>query len=89
MVSDDDLHASVSGFQKEQARKKKVCSLCAHCIQNPHVRDKRHRPEDTQIQYLCVRRGKSMALKPDMAIHVAIGRNGRERYRHLRRAWRR
>ena len=26
-----------------------------------------------------------MPLKPDMAIHVAIGRDGRERYRHLRR----
>ena len=63
MVSDDDLHASVSGFQKEQARKKKVCSLCAHCIQNPRVRDKRHRPEDTQIQYLCVRRGEEHAFE--------------------------
>lgn len=63
MVSDDDLCASVSGFQKEQARKKKVCSLCAHCIQNPHVRDKRHRPEDTQIQYLCVRRGEKHAFE--------------------------
>ena len=63
MVSDDDLRASISGFQKEQARKKKVCSLCAHCIQNPHVRDKRHRPEDTQIQYLCVRRGEEHAFE--------------------------
>ena len=52
MVSDDDLHASVSGFQKEQARKK-----------NPRVRDKRHRPEDTQIQYLCVRRGEEHAFE--------------------------
>lgn len=32
---------------------------------------------------------RNMPLKPDMAIHVAIGRDGRERYRHLRRAWRR
>ena len=29
---------------------------------------------------------RNMPLKPDMAIHAAIGRNGRERYRHLRRA---
>ena len=28
-----------------------------------------------------------MPLKPDMAIHAAIGRDGRERYRHLRRTW--
>lgn len=32
---------------------------------------------------------RNMPLKPDMAIHVAIGRDGRERYRHLRRAGRR
>lgn len=37
--------------------------LDAHCIQNPHVRDKRHRPEDTQIQYLCVRRGEEHAFE--------------------------
>lgn len=30
---------------------------------------------------------RNMPLKPDMAIHAAIGRNGRERYRHLRRAF--
>lgn len=31
--------------------------------QNPHVRDKRHRPEGTQIQYLCVRRGEEHAFE--------------------------
>lgn len=63
MVSDDDLRVSDRGFQKEQAREKKVCSLCTHCIQNPHVRDKRHRPEDAQVQYLCVRRGEELAFE--------------------------
>ena len=32
-------------------------------FQNAHVRDKRHRPEDTQIQYLCVRRGEEHAFE--------------------------
>ena len=32
---------------------------------------------------------RNMPLKPDIAIHAAIGRDGRERYRHLRRAGRR
>lgn len=59
----EEIEYQTSRMMKEQPRKKKVCSLCAHCIQNPHVRDKRHRPEDAQVQYLCVRRGEELAFE--------------------------
>lgn len=63
MISDDDLRALDIELQKKQLRKEKVCSRCAHCVENPHVRDKRHRPEDIQTEYLCIRRGKEHAFE--------------------------
>lgn len=40
-----------------------LADLAMQVYRNPHVRDKRHRPEDTQIQYLCVRRGEEHAFE--------------------------